>query len=89
MSAFGFGDGISVDYFIGDPKFLGMGLGAAVLRAFAADISAQLPERDRILYVLHSDANIKASTCARSAGFRVAKHITDWGSPSTIFSCAV
>jgi len=66
-------DGVSVDYYIGHPDFLGRGLGVAMLTACRHSLHALLRQPDRRLFIQHSDGNLAARRCTEAAGFRLLK----------------
>ena len=81
----GFTDGISIDYFIGDPGSLGKGLGSAMLDAFAQSVAQRLPAADKAIHVQHADANVLAVACAKRAGFVALMPYVEKGLAGTLY----
>ena len=77
--------GVSIDYFIGDPAFLGRGLGAQMLDALVRDAAPKLAPADRIFHICHDDQNLRAIACTRDAGFIAVKPFTETGKACTLF----
>ena len=63
-------DGISIDLFIGNPAYLGRGLGRTALRAYLQDVAFPLYACEHRAYIGHDLTNTKALRCSRAAGFR-------------------
>ncbi|MBX3578901.1 MAG: GNAT family N-acetyltransferase [Rhizobiaceae bacterium] len=63
-------DGVSIDYYIGDPGFLGQGLGSEMLLACRSDLDTRLAGRHRLIFIQHDDRNEAARRCTESAGFQ-------------------
>ena len=47
---------VSIDYFIGNPRFLGRGLGSMMLVALLNEIEPNLAPEDRVFCIAHVDA---------------------------------
>lgn len=77
--------GVSFDYFIGDPNFLGKGLGVKMLEEMIFLIKKDLISEDRIFYVGHDKENISAIRCSEKAGFIFEKDFIEKEKPSTLY----
>ena len=65
----GHSDGVSLDLHIGDPAFVGKGLGRAMLGGYVREVA--LPHyAERRAYIAHDQDNVAALACSRSVGFR-------------------
>lgn len=69
LGALGREAGVSIDYFIGEPGFVGRGLGQAMLRALCVDLGARLAGADRVVFIGHAPENARAIRCTLAAGF--------------------
>ena len=78
-------DGISIDYCIGNPAYLGRGIGADMLRAFLDTQAFHLFHQETKCYICHEIANEKALRCVTSAGFTLLRDVIDEGKPSRLF----
>ncbi len=79
-------EGISIDYFIGDARMLGKGLGSEMLRAFQC---RQFPEffPGYSAITLHHDmANAAALRCSLAAGFQAVRPIKKNGTNQLVLS---
>ncbi|WP_421931107.1 GNAT family N-acetyltransferase [Phenylobacterium sp.] len=73
-------DGISPDLFIGEPTFLGRGLGRAMLDAYVRDLA--LPHfAETIAYIAHDLANTAALACSQAVGFTPLREFVEDGEP--------
>jgi len=68
-------DGISLDYFIGDPEYLGRHLGTAMLSAAVELIGSNVAQHDRLYFVCHHVDNTSAIRCSEMAGFKYRKRV--------------
>ncbi|WP_340646432.1 GNAT family N-acetyltransferase [Phenylobacterium sp.] len=65
----GHADGVSLDLHIGDPAFVGRGLGRAMLGGYVGEVA--LPHyAERRAYIAHDLDNAAALACSRSVGFK-------------------
>jgi hypothetical protein len=69
VSTIGQTGGVSLDYFIGQPSYLGKVLGAAMLIDTMNHVSQLVAPADRQFFVGHEPANIQAIKCSTRAGF--------------------
>ena len=61
--------GFSIDYFIGEPSFLGKELGSQMLKLLIHQTFPILGKQDRIAYIGHDNPNQSAIRCTQKAGF--------------------
>ncbi|MES2721955.1 MAG: GNAT family N-acetyltransferase, partial [Pseudomonadota bacterium] len=74
----GHGDGVSLDLHIGDPAFVGKGLGRAMLGGYVREVA--LPHyAERRAYIAHDLDNAAALACSRSAGFEPLEQFVEDG----------
>ena len=74
----GHDDGVSLDLFIGDPGFVGKGLGRAMLGGYVGEIA--LPRyAERRAYIAHDLDNLAALACSRSVGFTLLAQFLEEG----------
>jgi len=64
-------NGISLDYFIGDPKSLGKGLGCEMLKAVVAKVIGEVQKLDCQFFLIHDNKNHSAINCSKNAGFEL------------------
>ena len=72
-------NGVSLDFFIGDPGFLGKGYGPRMLRAALTSIRRDLLNADRLCFAAHHRDNAAALRCSRRAGFEFRKDFVEDG----------
>ncbi|MGE0525710.1 MAG: GNAT family N-acetyltransferase [Bdellovibrionales bacterium] len=60
----GASDGISVDLFIGEPSFLGRGMGKAMLTSYLETVAFTLFPDEVSCYICHERANAAALACS-------------------------
>jgi aminoglycoside 6'-N-acetyltransferase len=77
----GVNDGISIDLFIGEPEFLGRGLGKKMLRQYLMDVAFPLHPGERRCFICHEAENAAALACSRSAGFEFLRDVMEAGLP--------
>lgn len=77
--------GFSVDYFIGEPNYLGKGLGSAMLKLLIDQIFPLLSDKDQLACIGHDDRNRLAIRCTMRAGFKKDRHFVEDGVPSTLY----
>ncbi len=80
-----FETGISIDYFIGEPRFLGLNLGSQLLKTLVQQSARELEPEDHIFCIGHDDRNSTAIRCTKRAGFTAEKAFVEDGNPSTLF----
>ena len=59
--------GVSIDYFIGDDRFIGRRLGAKMLSALVTQTLPKLEPQDRVFHIAHDNENLRAIRCTKSA----------------------
>ena len=73
-------DGISLDLHIGEPTFLGRGLGRAMLDAYVRGLA--LPHfAQTTAYIAHDQANTAALACSKAVGFKAVRKFVEDGEP--------
>lgn len=60
----------SIDYFIGDARHVGKGIGRQIITAFCAQLRAELPHLDGLIVAVHAD-NPASWKCLQHAGFTI------------------
>jgi RimJ/RimL family protein N-acetyltransferase len=78
-------DGVSVDYFIGDPKYLGQGLAAPMLRLLPERAAPDVSTEDRDFFITHDNDNLIAQRATLAAGFVPLRSLVNIGKPSTLY----
>ena len=74
----GHGDGVSLDLHIGDPAFVGKGLGRAMLGGYVREVA--LPHyAERRAYIAHDLDNAAALACSKSVGFEPLEQFVEDG----------
>lgn len=74
----GHADGISLDLHIGDPAFMGKGLGRAMLDGYMREIA--LPHyAESAAYIAHDPDNLAAMACSESVGFKPLEQFVEDG----------
>ncbi len=77
--------GVSIDYFIGDARFLGRQLGTKMLNALVVQICPDLGVQDRIFHIAHDDENSAAIRCSTRAGFVADEAYVEKAKQSTLY----
>ncbi len=77
--------GVSIDYFIGDAKFLGRRLGTKMLDRLVTQICPDLDAQDRIFHIAHDDDNLAAIRCSTGAGFVADEAYVENGRQSMLY----
>lgn len=73
-------DGISLDLHIGEPPFVGRGLGRAMLDAYVLGLA--LPHfGETTAYIAHDKANTAALACSMAVGFTALRDFVEDGEP--------
>ncbi|MFZ2586980.1 MAG: GNAT family N-acetyltransferase, partial [Alphaproteobacteria bacterium] len=75
----GVSDGASVDLFIGDPSYLGRGLGRIFLKQYVEDIVFPLFHDISKCYIVHEIGNIGALKASKAAGFEFLQDVYEDG----------
>lgn len=87
-AADGQADGISLDLHIGEPAFLGQGLGRAMLGAYARGLA--LPHfAQTTAYIAHELANTAALACSKAVGFTPLRAFVEDGEPMLLLKLEV
>ena len=63
-------DGISVDLYVGAPKFLSKGFGRAALSLYLERVAFPLYPDETRVYIAHERINASALRCSQAVGFR-------------------
>lgn len=77
--------GISVDLFIGEPAYLGKGLGRRMLQSYLTDVAFKIFENEKYCYICHEADNQGAIACSKAAGFKFVKNVIEDGKQSKLF----
>ncbi len=81
----GMSDGISFDYYIGDPAVLGQNLGTTMLSAAVEHVKPLARSEDHLFCVGHRPENTTAIRCSQRAGFTYRKDFTEDGLPHALY----
>ncbi len=73
------GHGTSMDFYIGEPAFVGRGLGQAMLRQFLDRVLWVLYPGESLCYLAHAASNHRALAASRSAGFQHLRNVMEDG----------
>ena len=74
----GHADGVSLDLHIGDPAFVGKGLGRAMLGGYVSQVALPHYAESRA-YIAHDLDNVAALACSKSAGFEPVERFLEDG----------
>jgi aminoglycoside 6'-N-acetyltransferase len=74
-------DGISVDFFVGEPRCLGQGFGRLLLGGFLQRIAFLHFAAETQATTAHEPANTAALRCSQSVGFRFVREFLEDGAP--------
>jgi aminoglycoside 6'-N-acetyltransferase len=85
VDAIGANDGISVDFFVGEPTFLHRGFGRAALAEYLRRIAFPCYADETWAYIAHELSNTGAVQCSRSVGFRPLRTILEEGVELMLF----
>ena len=77
--------GVTIDYLIGERRFLGRSLGSKMLKALVQLILPELDDADRVFHIGHDNENLRAIRCTQRAGFVADGEFVENGRPSTLF----
>jgi RimJ/RimL family protein N-acetyltransferase len=78
-------DGVSIDYFIGDPAQLGKGLATPMLRVLVDRTALEIRAGDRVFCITHDNMNTIAQRTTIAAGFRAERAVINKGTASTLY----
>jgi aminoglycoside 6'-N-acetyltransferase len=78
-------DSVSIDYFIGDPKYLGQGLAAPMLGLLLENAAPAICTEDRDFFITHDNDNLIAQRATLAAGFVPVRALVNIGKPSTLY----
>jgi aminoglycoside 6'-N-acetyltransferase len=84
-SEIGLSDGVSIDYFIGEPSFLKRGFGRGMVTSYLRDVVPQIFEHETRCYVCHDKTNIAAIKCSEAAGFQFLRNVIEIGKPMNLY----
>ena len=77
-------EGVSVDLFIGDPRFLRRGFGRTALREYLHTVTFPNYPGERLACIAHEPANAAALRCSRAVGFRPVRTFVENGVNMTL-----
>lgn len=77
--------GVSIDYFIGDERYLRRGLGSEMLNGLVRQTFPRLAPQDRIFHIGHDNRNLRAIRCTKRAGFAAVGEFVEDETHSTLF----
>ncbi len=80
------GQGVSIDYYIGEPAYLGRGLGSKMLSVLVEQAKPVLDQPDRLFCIGHANENLRTIRCSKRAGFVELKSFEEKGIASTLFT---
>ncbi|MEM7215976.1 MAG: GNAT family N-acetyltransferase [Pseudomonadota bacterium] len=86
VGTLGYLDGVSFDYFVGDPAFLGRQLGTEMLGSAVDHVIGLVDESDREFFLIHANKNVTAIRCSERAGFNAVDEMNYNSLPSTIYT---
>lgn len=72
-------NGISVDYFIGDPSMLGKGYGSEMVGAYLKEYAFTLFPEETDCYVCHDAKNLTATRSSEKSGFKYQRDVIENG----------
>ena len=72
-------EGISVDIFIGESGFLGVGWGRLILRKFLDEVAFPLFHPEKVCWIYHEPANQRALRASKAAGFQYVRDFIEDG----------
>ncbi len=76
--------GISLDYLIGEPEFVGQGWGRRILAQFLNQVAFPLFPQEENCWILHDLRNERAMRASIAAGFRHSHDVTVHGHPHAL-----
>jgi aminoglycoside 6'-N-acetyltransferase len=74
-------DGVSVDFLLGDPGYLGKGFGRRMLSAYLRRIALPHFADEARVTTAHEPTNIAALRCSQAVGFRPLREFVEDGMP--------
>lgn len=77
LAAMGMTEGVGIDLFIGDPAFLGKGLGQAMMKSYLDNVVFRIFPDETRCYIVHAKGNPAALKCSKSVGFRFVRDVCD------------
>ncbi|MGN8023058.1 GNAT family N-acetyltransferase [Phyllobacterium sp. 22229] len=77
--------GISVDLFIGEPDYIGRGLGSLMLREYLAQVAFPHFSDERFAYITHEAGDLDAIRASEAAGFRPVDEFEEDGDSVILF----
>jgi aminoglycoside 6'-N-acetyltransferase len=72
-------EGISIDLFIGDPRYVGIGWGRLILLKFINDVGFPLFSGENVCWIYHDKLNPRALRASKAAGFQYVRDIIEDG----------
>jgi len=78
-------DGVSIDYFIGEPSALGKGYGSLMVSTYLQEYVFRLFLDEGQCYVCHNASNTQAIHCSEAAGFHFVRDVIENGIPSKLY----
>jgi aminoglycoside 6'-N-acetyltransferase len=79
-ASWGVSAGISLDYLIGEPDFIGRGLGSRILIHFLQEIAFPMFPDEECCWIVHDHLNQRAIRASKAAGFRQSHEVDFHGS---------
>ncbi len=76
--------GVSIDFYIGEPGYLGKGLGRAMLTQFLAQVLWVLYPAESRCYLAHTASNHRALNASKASGFRYLRDFIEEGQTMTL-----
>jgi aminoglycoside 6'-N-acetyltransferase len=78
--------GISIDLFIGEPKYIGNGWGRLSLLKFINDVAFPLFPRENVCWIYHDKLNYRALRASKAAGFQHVRDFVEDGSQKELLT---
>jgi aminoglycoside 6'-N-acetyltransferase len=79
-------EGISLDLFIGDAAYLGIGWGRLILPKFLHEVAFPLFPREEVCWICHEKLNRRALRASKAAGFRYVRDFFEGGDPKELLA---
>jgi aminoglycoside 6'-N-acetyltransferase len=79
-------NGVSIDFFIGEPSKIGRGLGRSMLTHFLDGYAKDLYPDEKLITVHHLTTNTAALKCSRAAGFVQVRSISKQGKAAVVLA---
>jgi len=80
----GIAAGISLDFLIGEPEFVGQGWGRLILIRFLKEVAFPLFTQEDLCWIIHDHRNERATRASIAAGFRHSHDVAIHGSPHAL-----